>query len=277
MTEIYYITQNGEKVYLKDATGRELLASKQTKLKPGNGISIAEDGTISAIGGGGSAKGFFINASGTVNDLSFDKTPLELNDAIDNNKIVIVKVNNAKFILTDKKDDTYLFSYLVASDEEDTVAQLATIYAKGTNSWQEIKTRFVSIKTSDGIETGTTAECDGDVDFSTFEDFDEDSISIYGNKVEEEGIISNIEQRYYDSSTGNYIDPNDYNTNVNIDEDDIVDEETNKIIIDNKKYSIVDEYAREVYETLQDTFVLSNDFIISEDGELSLSEEVGNE
>lgn len=50
MTEISYIVQNGQQVNLKDAKGRELLATKQNKLTAGKGISIAEDGTISATG-----------------------------------------------------------------------------------------------------------------------------------------------------------------------------------------------------------------------------------
>jgi uncharacterized protein YegP (UPF0339 family) len=37
MTEISYITQNGQQVNLKDANGRALLAEKQNKLKAGNG------------------------------------------------------------------------------------------------------------------------------------------------------------------------------------------------------------------------------------------------
>jgi len=47
MTEITYITQGGEKVYLKDSNGRAMLAEKQKKLKAGKGIEIATDGTIS--------------------------------------------------------------------------------------------------------------------------------------------------------------------------------------------------------------------------------------
>ena len=50
MAEISYIEQNGQQVNLKDAKGRELLATKQNKLTAGKGISISEDGTISATG-----------------------------------------------------------------------------------------------------------------------------------------------------------------------------------------------------------------------------------
>ena len=87
MTEVSYIVQNGQKVYFKDTAGRELLTQKQVKLKAGRGISIAEDGTISTTGGNGSANGFFINASGELNNLTFDKTPVELNTAIENEKL----------------------------------------------------------------------------------------------------------------------------------------------------------------------------------------------
>ena len=51
MTEISYITQNGQQVNLKDAAGREMLATKQPKLKAGKGINIAADGTISSTSG----------------------------------------------------------------------------------------------------------------------------------------------------------------------------------------------------------------------------------
>ena len=60
MTEISYITQNGEQINLKDATGREMLTTKQNKLKAGNGISIAADGTISATGAGGAEKAYAV-------------------------------------------------------------------------------------------------------------------------------------------------------------------------------------------------------------------------
>ena len=259
MTEVSYIVQNGQKVYFKDTAGRELLTQKQVKLKAGRGISIAEDGTISATGGSGSANGFFINASGELNNLTFDKTPAELNTAIENGDIVIVSANNAKFVLTDVKNGTYLFSYLVVLGEEDCLAQMATISATSDGSnWTEIKTNLVSIKTVQAINNS----CDEGNDFSTWDEFDQDSILIYGNKVENDGLVASEDN---------------YNSNINIDEEDITNEGTNKIIIDGKKYLIVDKAAREEYETLQDKLILSEDFAISEDGEISLIKEVGNE
>ena len=262
MTEVSYIVQNGQKVYFKDTAGRELLTQKQVKLKAGRGISIAEDGTISATGGSGSANGFFINASGELNNLTFDKTPAELNTAIENGDIVIVSANNAKFVLTDVKNGTYLFSYLVVLGEEDCLAQMATISATsdGTN-WTEIKTNLVSIKTE--AKNDINNSCDEGNDFSTWDEFDQDSILIYGNKVENDGLVVASEDNY--------------NSNINIDEEDITNEGTNKIIIDGKKYLIADKAAREEYETLQDKLVLSEDFVISEDGEISLIKEVVNE
>ena len=262
MTEVSYIVQNGQKVYFKDTAGRELLTQKQVKLKAGRGISIAEDGTISATGSG-SANGFFINASGELNNLTFDKTPVELNTAIEDGNIVIVSANNAKFVLTDVKDGTYLFSYLVVLGEEDCLAQMATISATsdGTN-WTEIKTNVVAIKTAE-VKNDINNSCDGGNDFSTWDEFDQDSILIYGNKVESDGLVVASEDNY--------------NSNINIDEEDVTNEGTNKIIIDGKKYLIADKAAREEYETLQDKLVLSEDFTISEDGEISLIKEVGNE
>lgn len=262
MTEVSYIVQNGQKVYFKDTAGRELLTQKQVKLKAGRGISIAEDGTISATGGSGSANGFFINASGELNNLTFDKTPAELNTAIESGDIVIVSANNAKFVLTDVKNGTYLFSYLVVLGEEDCLAQMATISATSDGSnWTEIKTNLVSIKTE--VKNDINNSCDGGNDFSTWDEFDQDSILIYGNKVENDGLVV--------ASEGNY------NSNLNIEEEDITNEGTNKIIIDGKKYLIADKAAREEYETLQDKLILSEDFTISEDGEISLIKEVGNE
>lgn len=263
MTEVSYIVQNGQKVYFKDTAGRELLTQKQVKLKAGRGISIAEDGTISATGGSGSTNGFFINASGELNNLTFDKTPAELNTAIENGDIVIVSANNAKFVLTDVKDGTYLFSYLVVLGEEDCLAQMATISATSDGSnWIEIKTNLVSIKTAE-VKNDINNSCDEGNDFSAWDEFDQDSILIYGNKVESDGLVIASEDNY--------------NSNINIDKEDVTNEGTNKIIIDGKKYLIADKAAREEYEILQDKLVLSEDFTISEDGEISLIKEVGNE
>lgn len=50
MEELSFIKQGDQIIYLKDATGRSMLAEKQNKLKAGAGIEIAEDGTIS-VGG----------------------------------------------------------------------------------------------------------------------------------------------------------------------------------------------------------------------------------
>lgn len=173
MTEISYITQNGEQVNLKDAKGRELLAEKQVKLKAGRGISIANDGTISVIGSGSSATGFFINASGDFNNLTFDKTPVEVNAAIEQGNIIIVNANNAKFLLSDVNDKTYLFSYLVAAGE-DCLAQMATIIATAADdTWQTIETNFVAIKTLPADEKSSAEDIyheddDFGVDFNTW-------------------------------------------------------------------------------------------------------------
>ena len=208
MTEVSYIVQNGQKVYFKDTAGRELLVQKQVKLKAGRGISIAADGTISATGGSGSAKGFFINASGELNNLTFDKTPAELNEAIENKNIVIVNANNAKFVLTDVKDGTYLFSYLVVSGEEDCLAQMATISATSDGSnWSEIKTNFVSIKTLPADENPSTEDIyheddDFGVDFNTW------NKGSYSSQVYNKADNIIFRPKYNSSYEAYYVDKN---------------------------------------------------------------------
>lgn len=72
MTEISYITQNGEQINLKDATGREMLATKQNKLKAGNGISISDSGVISVTGASEPEKAYAVFASGEYNNGEYD-------------------------------------------------------------------------------------------------------------------------------------------------------------------------------------------------------------
>ena len=268
MTEVSYIVQNGQKVYFKDTAGRELLTQKQVKLKAGRGISIAEDGTISATGGSGSANGFFINASGELNNLTFDKTPAELNTAIENGDIVIVSANNAKFVLTDVKDGTYLFSYLVVLGEEDCLAQMATISATSDGSnWTEIKTSFVSIKT----KVGTDNSIDTGADFSEWPKFDPDSVIIEDMELKKDGELG------IKHINPNYNERDGYNNqylcdNVNIDENFVKNNKTDKIIIDDARYQIVDKNLRELIETYQDNLEFSDDFEVLEDGTISLKE-----
>ena len=270
MTEISYIIQDGEQINLKDAKGRELLAEKQVKLKAGRGISIANDGTISVIGSGSSATGFFINASGDFNNLTFDKTPVEVNAAIEQGNIIIVNANNAKFILTDVKDGTYLFSYLVVSGEEDCLAQMATISATSNESnWSEIKANFVAIKT----KAGTDNSIDIGADFSEWSKFDPDSVIIEDMELKEDGELG-IKHR-----NPNYNEWDSYNNNnqylcdnVNIDENFVKNNKTDKIIIDDARYQIVDKNLRELIETYQDNLEFSDDFEVLEDGTISLKE-----
>ena len=270
MTEVSYIVQNGQKVYFKDTAGRELLTQKQVKLKAGRGISIAEDGTISATGRSGSANGFFINASGELNNLTFDKTPIELNTAIEDGNIVIVSANNAKFVLTDIKNGTYLFSYLVVLGEEDCLAQMATISATSDgNNWTEIKTNLVAIKT----KVGTDNSIDIGADFSEWSKFDPDSVIIEDMELKEDGELG-IKHR-----NPNYNEHDGYNNNnqylcdsVNIDENFVKNNKTDKIIIDDARYQIVDKNLRELIETYQDNLEFSDDFEVLEDGTISLKE-----
>ena len=92
----------------------------------------------------GAAGGFFINVSGDSNNLIFDKTPAEVNAAIEQSHVIIVNANNAKFLLADVNNGIYLFSRSVA--KENSLAQIETITATGTgDTWTEIKTNFVVI------------------------------------------------------------------------------------------------------------------------------------
>lgn len=310
MTEVSYIVQNGQKVYFKDTAGRELLAQKQVKLKAGRGISIAEDGTISATGGSGSANGFFINASGELNNLTFDKTPAELNTAIENGDIVIVSANNAKFVLTDVKNGTYLFSYLVVLGEEDCLAQMATISATSDGSnWTEIKTNLVSIKTAQKQESAVLEDKyheddDLGVDFSGW--------SEYNSYAEDKNVIQFRETDYYGSqyAVADFIDQNGncvldkikdgyleipevvekikgivfnnyYNTYINSDYIEESPDGKSELTVmrfkDLFNLEIADADVQKELPNIQDTLVLSNELEISDDGTISLKEEYINE
>ena len=310
MTEVSYIVQNGQKVYFKDTAGRELLTQKQVKLKAGRGISIAEDGTISATGGSGSANGFFINASGELNNLTFDKTPVELNTAIENGNIVIVSANNAKFVLTDVKDGTYLFSYLVVLGEEDCLAQMATISATSDGSnWTEIKTNFISIKTAQKqesvvLEDKYHEDDDLGVDFSGW--------SEYNSYAEDKNVIQFRETGYSGSQyvVADFIDQNGncvidkikdgyleipevvekikgivlnnyYDTYIN--SDYIEESPDGKLELTVMRFKdlfnleIADADVQKELPNIQDTLVISNEFEISDDGTISLKEGYINE
>ena len=310
MTEVSYIVQNGQKVYFKDTAGRELLTQKQVKLKAGRGISIAEDGTISATGGSGSANVFFINASGELNNLTFDKTPVELNTAIEDGNIVIVSANNAKFVLTDVKDGTYLFSYLVVLGEEDCLAQMATISATSDGSnWTEIKTNFISIKTAQKqesvvLEDKYHEDDDLGVDFSGW--------SEYNSYAEDKNVIQFRETDYSGSQyvVADFIDQNGncvidkikdgyleipevvekikgivlnnyYDTYIN--SDYIEESPDGKLELTVMRFKdlfnleIADADVQKELPNTQDTLVISNEFEISDDGTISLKEGYINE
>ena len=304
MAEISYIMQNGEQVNLKDAKGRNLLAEKQIKLKAGRGISIADDGTISVIGSGSSAAGFFINASGDFNNLTFDKTPVEINTAIEQGNIVIVNANNAKFILTDVNENTYLFSYLVAAGE-DCLAQIATIIATAADdAWQTIKTNFVTIKASSSDNNKDIYHEDDDlgVDFSDWNEYqkqdnlffvesdywggtsqvahyvdengDEISESLvnqYGNENPEvssrvQGIAFNS---YYRADP--YVNPDFVKDNYGELELDVIR------FKDGFNMAIEDDELQSQLSNYQDTLVLGEGLEISDDGTISLKEQDTNE
>ena len=310
MTEVSYIVQNGQKVYFKDTAGRELLTQKQVKLKAGRGISIAEDGTISATGGSGSANGFFINASGELNNLTFDKTPVELNTAIENGNIVIVSANNAKFVLTDVKDGTYLFSYLVVLGEEDCLAQMATISATSDGSnWTEIKTNFISIKTAQKqesvvLEDKYHEDDDLGVDFSGWSEYNsyaEDKNVIQFRETDYSGsqyvvadfidhngncVIDKIKDGYLEipevvEKIKGIVFNNYYDTYIN--SDYIEESPDGKLELTVMRFKdlfnleIADADVQKELPNTQDTLVISNEFEISDDGTISLKEGYINE
>lgn len=310
MTEVSYIVQNGQKVYFKDTAGRELLTQKQVKLKAGRGISIAEDGTISATGGSGSANGFFINASGELNNLTFDKTPVELNTAIEDGNIVIVSANNAKFVLTDVKDGTYLFSYLVVLGEEDCLAQMATISATSDGSnWTEIKTNFISIKTAQKqesvvLEDKYHEDDDLGVDFSGWSEYNsyaEDKNVIQFRETDYSGsqyvvadfidqngncVIDKIKDGYLEipevvEKIKGIVFNNYYDTYIN--SDYIEESPDGKLELTVMRFKdlfnleIADADVQKELPNTQDTLVISNEFEISDDGTISLKEGYINE
>ena len=310
MTEVSYIVQNGQKVYFKDTAGRELLTQKQVKLKAGRGISIAEDGTISTTGGSGSANGFFINASGELNNLTFDKTPVELNTAIENGNIVIVSANNAKFVLTDVKDGTYLFSYLVVLGEEDCLAQMATISATSDGSnWTEIKTNFISIKTAQKqesvvLEDKYHEDDDLGVDFSGWSEYNsyaEDKNVIQFRETDYSGsqyvvadfidqngncVIDKIKDGYLEipevvEKIKGIVFNNYYDTYIN--SDYIEESPDGKLELTVMRFKdlfnleIADADVQKELPNTQDTLVISNEFEISDDGTISLKEGYINE
>lgn len=304
MTEVSYIVQNGQKVYFKDTAGRELLTQKQVKLKAGRGISIAEDGTISATGGSGSANGFFINASGELNNLTFDKTPVELNTAIENGNIVIVSANNAKFVLTDVKDGTYLFSYLVVLGEEDCLAQMATISATSDGSnWTEIKTNLVAIKTAQKQESAVLEDKyheddDLGVDFSDWDGYvKQDNLSFYeegygqiANYVDENGVvisekltdqygneISEVSSRIQGIYFGRYSSANQYINQYFVKDNDGVLELDVIRFKDGFNMIIEDGELQEQLPNYQDTLIIGEGLEISEDGTVSIKEQGANE
>ena len=299
MTEVSYIVQNGQKVYFKDTAGRELLTQKQVKLKAGKGISIAEDGTISATGGSGSANGFFINASGELNNLTFDKTPAELNTAIESGDIVIVSANNAKFVLTDIKNGTYLFSYLVVLGEEDCLAQMATISATSDGSnWTEIKTNLVAIKTnqkqeSTVLEDKYHEDDDLGVDFSEWDGYvkqdnlsfyeegygqvacyaDENGVAISENPTDQHGNeISEVSSRIQGIYFYRYSSANQYINQYFVKDNDGVLELDVIRFKDGFNMVITDGELQEQLPNYQDTLIIGDGLEISEDGTVSIKE-----
>lgn len=237
-----------------------------------------------------SAKGFFINASGDLNNLAFDKTPAEVNTAIEQGNIVIVNVDSSKFLLTETKTDgVYLFSYLVVADK-DRSAQVTTIIATVDNNdtWKKIETKSIDLKAEH--EDIYHDDDDLGVDFSDWDEYNEQNNLVFyednttkayyvdenGQKVTEslwkdnhenpeveskvQGIAFNS---YYDES---YIDP-DFVENNNGDL-----ELSAMFFKDGFNIAIEDEELESQLSNYQDTLVIGDGLEISEDGTISLKE-----
>ena len=231
--------------------------------------------------------------------MTFDKTPAELVSAIEAGDIVIVNANNAKFILADVNDNTYLFSYLVAVGD-DCLAQIATIVATGTGeTWTEIKTNFVAIKagSSDNGEDIYHEDDDLGVDFSDWNEYqkqdnlffvesdswggtnqvahyvdengDEISESLvnqYGNENSEvTSRVQGIEfSSYYRANS--YINQDFINDNNGELELDVIR------FKDGFNMAIEDGELQDQLSSYQDTLVIGEGLEISEDGIISIKE-----
>ena len=242
-----------------------------------------------------SAKGFFINASGDLDNLTFDKTPAEVNTAIEQGNIVIVNVDSSKFLLTEAKaDGVYLFSYLAVADK-DCSAQVTTIIATVDNNgtWKKIETKSINLKAEH--EDIYHDDDDLGVDFSDWSEYqsqdnllfeitywgsrqvacyvDKDSNEIseslvdqYGNENSE--VTSRIDGIAFDS----YSNADSY---IN---SDFVENNQGELELsamhfkDGFNVAIEDDELQGQLNSYQDMLVLGEGLKISEDGTISLKE-----
>lgn len=245
---------------------------------------------VSGAADSSSAKGFFINASGTSDSLTFDKTPAEVNAAIEQNNIVIVNVNDSKFSLVSvNADGVYLFSYLTVTDKDHSAqATTITATADGNDTWKKIEVKSINFKADqDDIYHD---DDDFGVDFSDWDGYnDQNNLVFYenqttkayyvdknGQKVTEslwkdgcenpeveskvQGIAFNS---YYDES---YISPDSVeNNNGDLEISSMFFKDGFNIVIE-------DEDLESQLSNYQDTLVIGDGLEISEDGTISLKE-----
>ena len=241
----------------------------------------------------GAAGGFFINASGDSNNLIFDKTPTEVNAAIEQSHVIIVNANNAKFLLADVNNGIYLFSRSVA--KENSLAQIETITATGTgDTWTEIKTNFVAIKADSTNNSEDIYHEDDDlgVDFSDWSEYQEQNNLLF--------VDQSSQVAYYVDGDGNEISESlvdqDGNENPEVSSrvqgiafysyyradpyvnPDFVENNSDRLELDVIRFKdgfnmfIDDDELQSQLSNYQDTLILGEGLKISEDGTISLKE-----
>lgn len=246
----------------------------------------------------GIAGGFFINASGDSNNLIFDKTPAEVNAAIEQGSVIIVNANNAKFLLADVNNGIYLFSRSVA--KENSLAQIETITATGTGgTWTEIKTNFVAIKADSTNNSEDIYHEDDDlgVDFSDWSEYQEQNNLLF---VDQSNQVA-----YYVDGNGNEISESlvdqDGNENPEVSSrvqgiafysyyratpyvsPDFVENNSDRLELDVIRFKdgfnmfIDDDELQSQLSNYQDTLILGEGLEISNDGTISLKEQDTNE
>lgn len=246
----------------------------------------------------GAAGGFFINASGDSNNLIFDKTPAEVNAAIEQSHVIIVNVNNAKFLLADVNNGIYLFSRSVA--KENSLAQIETITAISTgDTWTEIKTNFVAIKANSTSNNEDIYHEDDDlgVDFSDWSEYQEQNNLLF---VESRNGNGTSQVAHYVDGDGNEISEslvdqygnenpevisriqgiafNEYYMATPYVNQDFVENNSDRLELDVIRFKdgfnmfIDDDELQSQLSNYQDTLILGEGLEISEDGTISLKE-----
>ena len=243
----------------------------------------------------GAADGFFINASGDSNNLIFDKTPTEVNAAIEQGSVIIVNANNAKFLLADVNNGIYLFSRSVA--KENSLAQIGTITATGTgDTWTEIKTNFVAIKADSTNNSEDIYHEDDDlgVDFSDWSEYQEQNNLLFvessqnsqvayyvdgdGNEISESLVDQNGNENPEVISRVQGIAFNEYYRATPYVSQDFVENNSDRLELDVIRFNdgfnmfIDDDELQSQLSNYQDTLILGEGLEISEDGTISLKE-----